>query len=211
MGRRRRNRRNRWKPLTQLGRMVQDGNITSIDEIYRNNYRINEKEIIDTLLPRLKEEVIDITMVQSQSDAGQQSQFQCSVVVGNHDGYIGMALAKNKEVGPGIRKAIDKAKLNIIPIKRGCGSWECNCGGYHSLPFKTTGKEGSVRITLKPAPKGTGLACSDTAKLVLEKAGITDCWTSTKGNTRSRINMAKAVINALENMYKLRRKEDWNI
>ena len=69
---------------------------------------------------------------------------------------------------------------------------------------------GSVRVTLKPAPKGTGLACSDTAKLVLRLAGITDIWTSTKGNTKSRSNMAKAVFNALENMYKVMTKEDWN-
>ncbi len=200
-----------WKPLTRLGKMVKSGQITSIEEIYRNNYIIKEKEIIDHLIPDLEEEVIDINMTQSQSDAGQQSIFQCSIVVGNHDGYLGVEISKNKEVGPGIRKSIEKAKLKIIPVKRGCGSWECNCGGYHTIPFKITGKKGSIRITLKPAPKGTGLACSDTAKLVLEKAGITDIWTETKGNTSNRNNMAKAVFNALENMYKLRRKEDWNL
>jgi small subunit ribosomal protein S5 len=183
--------------------MVQGGQITSIEEIYKNNYVVKEKEIIDFLLPNMQEEVIDIKMVQKQTDAGENSRFQCSVVVGNHDGYVGLSAIKNKEVGPGIRRAIAKAKLNMIPVKRGCGSWECNCGGNHSIPFEVSGKMGSVRVTLKPAPKGTGLACSDTAKLVLKKAGITDVWTVTKGNTRSRVNMAKAVFNALENSYKI--------
>ena len=68
-------------------------------------------------------------MVQKQTDAGKSSRFKCHVVVGNSDGYIGIGSAKNKEVGPGIRRAITKAKLSIIPVKRGCGSWECNCGG----------------------------------------------------------------------------------
>jgi small subunit ribosomal protein S5 len=200
-----------WKPLTRLGQMVKSGQITSVEEIYKNNYVIKEKEILDFLIPNLKEEVIDINMVQKQTDAGQQSRFKCSVVVGNKDGYIGIASTKNKEVGPGIRRSIGRAKLNMIPIKRGCGSWECNCGGFHSIPFQTSGKMGSVRVTLKPAPKGTGLACSDTAKLVLKLAGVTDIWTVTKGNTRSRTNMAKAVFNALENMYKVMTREDWTV
>ncbi|MHA1647546.1 MAG: 30S ribosomal protein S5 [Promethearchaeota archaeon] len=199
-----------WKPLTQLGKMVKEGQITSIDEILKNNYSIKEKEIVDSLIPNMKDEVIDISMVQKQTDAGEQSRFQCAVVVGNGDGFVGLEISKNKEVGPGIRKAISRAKLSIIPVKRGCGSWECNCGGNHSIPFETTGKMGSVRVTLKPAPKGTGLACSDTAKLVLKLAGITDIWTITKGNTKNRANMAKAVFNALENMYNMMSKDDWN-
>lgn len=207
----RRNPLDDWEPLTRLGMMVKAGQITSIEEILRNNYVIKEKEIIDILIPNLKEEVIDIKMVQKQTDAGEQSRFKCSVVVGNEDGFVGLFSAKNKEVGPGIRKAITKAKLGIIPVKRGCGSWECNCGGNHSIPFETSGKMGSVRVTLKPAPKGTGLACSDTAKLVLRLAGITDVWTVTKGNTKSRTNMAKAVFNALENMYKVMTAKEWGV
>lgn len=192
-----------WRPLTRLGEMVKSGKITSIEEIYKNNYVIKEKEIIDYLVPNLKEEVIDIKMVQKQTDAGEASRFKCTVVVGNSDGYIGIGTTKNKEVGPGIRKSIARAKLSMIPVRRGCGSWECNCGGNHSVPFTVSGKMGSVNVTLKPAPKGTGLACSDTAKLVLKLAGITDIWTVTSGNTAARSNMAKAVFDALKNMYKM--------
>lgn len=205
----RRNPLDDWEPLTRLGKLVKQGQITSIEEILRSNLVIKEKEILDVLLPNLKEEVIDIKMVQKQTDAGEQSRFKCSVVVGNENGFVGLHSSKNKEVGPGIRKGIAKAKLGMIPVKRGCGSWECNCGGNHSIPFETSGKMGSVRVTLKPAPKGTGLACSDTAKLVLRLAGITDVWTITKGNTKSRTNMAKAVFNALENMYKMMTVNDW--
>jgi small subunit ribosomal protein S5 len=183
--------------------MVKSGKITSVEEIYKNNYVIKEKEIIDYLVPNLKEEVIDIKMVQKQTDAGEASRFKCTVVVGNGDGYIGIGTTKNKEVGPGIRKSIARAKLSMIPVRRGCGSWECNCGGNHSVPFTVSGKMGSVNVTLKPAPKGTGLACSDTAKLVLKLAGISDIWTVTSGNTAARSNMAKAVFDALKNMYKM--------
>jgi small subunit ribosomal protein S5 len=208
---RRRNPLDDWTPLTRLGRMVKEGQISSINDIIKSNYVIKEKEIIDFLIPKLEEEVVDIEMVQKQTDAGQQSRFKCSVVVGNTDGIVGFYSSKNKEVGPGIRKAISKAKLNMVPVKRGCGSWECNCGGHHSVPFETSGKMGSIRVTLIPAPKGTGLACSDTSKIVLRLAGITDVWTITKGNTKNRTNMAKAVFNALENMYKVMTKAAWTV
>src|SRR5439155_1191993 len=79
-------------------------------------------------------------------------------IVGNKDGFAGLGRARGREVGPSIRRAIDNAKLNMIEIKRGCGSWECGCGRAHSLPFRVTGSSGSVEVTLKPAPQGVSLA-----------------------------------------------------
>jgi small subunit ribosomal protein S5 len=170
---------------------------------------VREYEIFENLLPTLADEVISIDMVQKMTEAGQQARFKCTVVVGNQDGYVGLGVSKSKEVGPGIRRAIIRAKLNIIPIKRGCGSWECVCGGNHSIPYRTSGKMGSVKIELLPAPKGVGLVCSDTAKVVLRLAGISDVWTKTSGNTRNASNMAKAVFEALKNTYKTMTPEDW--
>jgi len=192
-----------WNPNTSLGKLVKDGMITSIDEVFQRNYVIKEIEIYDRLIPNLKEEVCEISMVQRQTAAGEISRFRCTVVVGNENGYIGVGSSKNKEVGPGIRQAIANAKRNLIPVIRGCGSWECNCGGNHSIPYKVDGKAGSVSITLIPAPKGVGLACSKTARLVLNLAGVKDIWTRTSGNTRSRGNMAKAVVDALRKAYNM--------
>ena len=59
-----------------------------------------------------------------------------------------------------MRIAIDKATtnsyLNIIPVKLGCGSWECRCNQFHSIPFKVSGKGGSVTIELAPGPEAYG-------------------------------------------------------
>jgi small subunit ribosomal protein S5 len=120
-------------------------------------------------------------------------------VVGNQNGYVGLGSSKGKEVGPAIRKAIDNAKLNIIEIRRGCGSWECGCGTPHSLPFTVKGKSGSTEVTFRPAPRGVGLAVGDVAKHVLRLSGIKDTWGFTRGQTRTTINYAKAVFNALKN------------
>lgn len=198
-----------WQPKTKLGRMVKEGKINSINEIFRLCQPIREVEIVDTLLPNLEEEVVDINLVQKQTDAGENSRFKATVLVGNNDGYIGIGEAKAKEVGPAIRVAILNAKLNIQPVKRGCGSWECACGTQHSLLFKSIGKAGSVMVVLKPAPKGVGLVSADYAKLVLRLAGVKDVWSWTKGHTRTTFNFAKATFNALKNTYRFMTPKEW--
>jgi len=188
-----------WIPKTRLGRLVLEGKITSMSQALKSGFPLREPEIVDMLLPDLEDEVVDVNMVQRMTDSGRRTKFRVVVVVGNKNGYVGIGQAKDKEVGMAIRKAVEKAKLNIIEVNRGCGSWECGCGTPHSLPFKVTGKCGSVRITLKPAPRGIGLAVGNVAKVVLRLAGIKDVWGFTKGETRTTINFAKAVYDALKN------------
>ncbi|MFX1465122.1 MAG: 30S ribosomal protein S5 [Promethearchaeota archaeon] len=198
-----------WIPRTRVGRWVQEGRITSVDELFKMSLPIKESEIIDTLLPNLQEEVLDINLVQKQTDAGEKSRFKATVVVGNNDGYVGIGTAKAKEIGPAIRKAILIAKLNIIPIRRSCGSWECACGLGHTVPFKVTGKAGSVQVNLFPAPKGTGLAIGEVGKTMLRLGGIEDVWCKARGNTRTTVNYAYAVYDALRETNKIMTPQDW--
>ncbi|ABL88469.1 SSU ribosomal protein S5P [Pyrobaculum islandicum DSM 4184] len=190
-----------WEPRTELGRLVKEGKIRTIDEIFANNYIIKEPEIVDILLPGLKQEILNINVVQRQTHAGERSQFQVVVAVGNEDGYVGVGIGKAKQVRQAIEKAVREAKLNLTPVRRGCGSWKCSCDEPHSVPFVVRGKSGSVEVTLIPAPKGVGLVAGDVAKVVLRLAGIKDVWTQTRGDTRTTLNFAMAVYNALRNTY----------
>jgi len=186
-----------WTPKTKLGRLVQEGKIKTMSDALKSGLPLREPEIVDLLLPELDDEVIDVNMVQRMTDSGRRVKFVITVAVGNNDGFVGFGQAKGKEVGSSIRKAIDNAKLNIIEIKRGCGSWECGCRKPHTVPFAVKGKSGSVEITLKPAPRGLGLATGNVAKKILTLAGIKDCWAFTRGKTKTTVNYAKAVFNAL--------------
>jgi len=198
-----------WVPRTRVGRMVVEGKITSLKEIFDRNLPLLEPEIVDYLLPDLKYERIDVGLVQKVTDAGRRSRFRVVVVVGNEDGFVGVGSGKARQYLEALNKALRNAKLNIIPVRRGCGSWECRCDEPHSIPFAVKGKSGSVRVILKPAPKGTGLVAGDVAKVVLRLAGIKDVWTETFGETRTTINFAKAVQNALKNTYKFVTPADW--
>ena len=193
-----------WEPKTKLGKMIRQGDIKNMSDALKSGLPLREPEIVDILLPELNDEVIDVNMVQRMTDSGRRVKFVITVAVGNNDGFVGFGQAKGKEVGSSIRKAIDNAKINLIEIRRGCGSWECGCGKPHTVPFSVYGKSGSVEITLKPAPRGLGLATGDVAKKILTLAGIKDCWAFTRGKTKTTVNYAKAVFNALKKNAEMR-------
>jgi len=193
-----------WTPKTKLGKLVQEGKITSLSQVLSSGLPLRESTIVDVFLPNLEDDVLDINMVQRMTDSGRRVKFSITTVVGNRDGFIGLGRAKGKEVGPTIRKAIEYAKLNIIEVKRGCGSWECGCGKAHSLPFAVSGKSGSVVIRLKPAPRGAGLSAGDIPSRILSLAGFEDIQSFAKGQTRTTVNFAKSVFDALLQMEKTR-------
>lgn len=193
-----------WEPKTNLGHMVKEGNINNIDEIFEKGLPIMELEIIDAMLPELEEEVMDVNLVQRMHKSGRKVNFRVIVAVGNKDGYVGLGQGKAREVGPAIRKAVDDAKFNIIKIRRGCGDWGCVCGRQHTVPFKVSGKSGSVRVTLIPAPGGVGLALGDVGKTILKLAGIDDVWSQTMGQTQTTINFANAVFDALKQLSRVK-------
>jgi len=198
-----------WIPKTHLGKMIQEGQISSMEEIFVEGMKLREPEIADLLLPDLQEEVININLVQKQTDAGEKSRFKAIVAVGNRDGYVGLGDGKARQVRTAIEKAATNARLNISFVRRGCGSWECGCGRPHSLSFKTTGKSGAVEVVLVPGPRGLGLVASETAKVILGLAGVKDCWTRSFGATRTIPSFAHAVFDALKRSCSLVVPEDW--
>ena len=197
-----------WIPKTRLGRLVAQKKLNMINDIFESRLQIKEPEIVDLLLPDLKEEVLNVRMVQRMTDSGRRVKFSVIVAVGNGDGYVGIGKGKGKELGVSIKKAIADAKCNLIETRRGCGSWECGCGLPHTLPVHVTGKAGSVRVDLKPAPRGLGLAVADVAKPILKLAGISDVIGFTKGHTKTTVSFAYAVFDALKQTSLVKIKPD---
>lgn len=186
-----------WEPRTRLGKQVAEEEITSMDEALNSGLPFKEPEITDQLLS-IEDDVLDINMVQRMTDSGRRVKFRCVVAIGDRNGFVGYAEGRDDQVGSAIQKAIDIAKLNMVHVSRGCGSWECGCGRLHTVALRTSGKAGSVEVELRPAPRGLGLAGGETARSVLELAGIEDIWTRSSGKTRTTVNFAKATFNALK-------------
>ena len=193
-----------WEPRTRLGHMVLNGDITSMEGALNSGLPLKEYEIVDHLLPNIEDRVIDINMVQRMTDSGRRVKFRCCVAIGDKTEFVGYAETRETQVGAGIQKAVAAAKLNLIQVHHGAGSWEDRSNEPHSLSIKTKGKSGSVVVELFPAPLGLGLAAAPTVKTILELAGIRDAWTKCYGNTRTTMNLAKATFNALDNASRYR-------
>lgn len=186
-----------WQPRTELGKDVKAKKITSIEQVFHDGRRIEEAEIIDALLPDLNNEIIEIASVQRMTKNNRKQKFRATAIVGDGRGHVGVGSGKDVEVKAAIESAIIDAKGKVIPIIMGCGSWQCLCGTKHSLPFKITGRCGSVEVIIKPAPRGLGIVASKPVKRLLELSGVKDAWTFSRGRTRARYNTVMAVYKAL--------------
>lgn len=201
-----------WKPKTDLGREVKEGKIKDIDEILNLKRKILEDSVVDSLLD-LKTDLISIgqskgkfgggkrrawRQTQKKTKEGNVPKFSTMAAVGDENGHIGIGFGSSKETLPARDKAIRKAKLNIIKIKRACGAYDCACSEPHTIPFEVSGKEGSVKVILIPAPQGTGLVVADQLKKILQLAGVKDVYSKTFGKKRTTFNLVKACMNALE-------------
>ncbi len=210
----------KWKPRTKLGQDVMDGKYTDLKTILHAGIRIKEFQIADKLVPDLGNEIIYIggspgkgggsqrTITKKTArmhKSGRRFRISSLVVVGDGNGIIGVGQGTGKEHRNAIEKAVEHAKLDMIYVERGCGSWQCVCGQPHSIPAKAVGRSGSVTVELRPAPRGTGLAVCDDLKKILRSAGIKDSWCRTSGNTASRTNLIKAGFNALRSMNNMKR------
>ena len=207
-----------WIPRTELGKMVAQGTIT-LDEIFLQGKKIKEPQIVDKLIPNLQSELVFIggspgkgggikrtptRRTTRMHRSGRRYRVSAMVIIGNGDGYFGLGKAVAIENRTAIEKATENAKLNIVPVKRGCGSWECACGGNHTIPVQVEGKAGSVRVQLFPAPKGVGLCVNNEAKKIMRLAGIKDAWTKCFGESKTRNNYALAMLDAFKRMNRMR-------
>jgi small subunit ribosomal protein S5 len=206
-----------WQPKTSIGKKVKEGSITEIDQILDKGDKIMEAAITDILLPGLQNDLLMIgqakgkfgggqrrvfKQTQKKTPEGNKPSFQCVAIVGNGNGYVGVGGGKSRDTVPAREKALRNAKLGVFKIVRGCGSWECGCKTPHSIPFEVEGKCGSVRIRLKPAPKGKGLIMEQETAKILKLAGIKDVWSKTDGNLRTTTNVIGAVVDALKKLSK---------
>ena len=206
-----------WKPKTELGRKVKSGEIKSFDEVIASGRRILEAEIAEALIPDLQVELLSVgqskgkfgggkrsiwRQTQKKTKEGNKPKFAAMVVVGNKNSYVGLGYGKARETVPAREKAIRNAKMNIINIRLGCGSWEGDPSGDNSIPFSVEGKCGSVIMRLIPAPKGASLVIEKECAKMLEIAGIKDVYSKTFGHTKTKHNLVKACFNALSNLSK---------
>ena len=135
----------------------------------------------------LKEKLVFINRITKVVKGGRRFGFSALVVVGNQNGKIGIAHAKAKQVPDAIKKATElaKRKLKQIPLKEG-----------RTLHHNVLGKQGSGKVLLKSAPKGTGIIAGGPIRALCEVAGIKDIVAKSLGSSNPH-NVVRACMKAL--------------
>ena len=137
----------------------------------------------------LDERVVFVNRCAKTVKGGRRMSFSAVVVVGDHEGKVGVGFGKANEVSDAIRKGGDAARKAMRPVVlRG-----------KTIPHDVTGTCDGGRVLLKPAPDGKGLIVGGGMRPVLEAAGIRDAVGKSLGS-KNRLNVVKATLDALSQL-----------
>ncbi len=150
----------------------------------RRDHREREEKEFD-------QKIIDLARVTRVMAGGKRMRFRACVVIGDHNGRVGMAVSKAADVTAAVNKAYNQAKkqLIVVPIVN------------ETIPHHVEVKAGAAKILLKPAPKGTGIIAGGAVRNVLAIAGVTNVVAKILGSN-NKINNVRATLKALQSLKK---------
>ncbi len=138
----------------------------------------------------LTERVIAINRVSKVVKGGKRFKFSVLVVVGDGDRYIGVGLGKAREIPEAVRKGIERAKKNLVEVKK----------VGNTIPHPVIGNFGAAKVLLRPAAPGTGVIAGAVVRAIMELGGVKDVLTKVIGRTSNPINVAYATLEAVKTL-----------
>ena len=139
----------------------------------------------------LIEKLVHINRITKVVKGGRRFGFSALVVVGNGEGKIGIAHAKSKQVPDAIKKANETARRNMIHISLKEG---------RTIHHDIYSKNGSGKVILRSAPKGTGIIAGGPIRAICEVLGIKDIVAKSMGTSNPH-NVIRACMKALTKQF----------
>jgi len=151
----------------------------------------------------LKDKVIFINRVAKVVKGGKRFSFGALVVVGDKHGSIGVGQGKAAEVPEAIRKAVEKAKKQMVKIAL----------KNATIPYAVTGHFGAEDVLLKPASEGTGIIAGGPVRAVMDVLGVQNIISKSLGSGNPN-NVVQATLQALRQLRdpgELKQWREWDL
>ena len=135
-----------------------------------------------------KDKLVSISRITKVVKGGRRFAFSALVVVGDQSGSIGVGHGKAKQVPDAIKKATETAKKKLfkIPLREG-----------RTIHHDVKAKDGSGKIVLRSASKGTGIIAGGPVRAVCEVLGVKDIVAKSMGTSNAH-NVIRATLKALK-------------
>ena len=135
----------------------------------------------------LEERLVCVNRNSKVVKGGRNFSFSALVVVGDHNGKVGIGFGKANENADAIRKAGEQARRHMMTVPMHGDTIthrvEASCGG--------------AKIMIRPASPGTGVIAGSGMRHVLELAGVKDVLAKSLG-AKNAVNVVKATVEAIK-------------
>jgi small subunit ribosomal protein S5 len=135
------------------------------------------------------EKLVKLNRTAKVTKGGRCFSFSALTVIGDRKGNVGFGFGKANDVSEAIRKSIEKAKRNLVPLPVKNGT----------IPHEIEGVFKASRVLLKPACSGTGIIAGGPVRAIMEAGGVTDVLSKSIGAS-SQYNVVKATFDCISKM-----------
>lgn len=134
----------------------------------------------------LDKKMVAVNRISKTVKGGRKMRFNAVVVVGDHNGRVGVGMGKATEVTLAIEKATVDAKHHLVNIAL----------SGTTIPHEIIGRFETTKILMMPSKEGNGVIAGGAVRDVVEMAGIKDITTKSYGSNNP-VNCVKATFDGL--------------
>lgn len=160
-------------------------------EILRRKSEMEAASELKNVLKGFDTALLEVSRVHKVNKGGTTLSMRALVIIGDRNGTAGYGEGKSETISHAVERACRDAKRNLLSIDR---------NQERTIYHRVQGKYVKSRVSLWPAPTGTGISANNNFTAIFQLFGIKDVGAKLHG-PRSLTNAVKALFNALSRVH----------